>query len=266
MARMLPPDDDQYLRPGLRQDVRACTGAGRHRASGDGTTGRDAGRAVVTHDAPMIERIGRRLRTVLDRDAGPSDLGGVDRAAAAGPPLPSGPLIEFVAYGEDCLLAGRLRLGPDRLTDLLNAQEEYEIVDLVAERLSDGRSTSIPALRVPRHDLLLVQAAGPRGDAGRRHRTRPYPVAAKVGPYRVRGLLHAMPGVDPEVVIHRRDPMVPLTDAWVERPVGDERDLYPIGTVVLNRDRMDWVMATWDDSSDWLDADLPDAGHALPAT
>jgi hypothetical protein len=25
-------------------------------------------------------------------------------------------------------------------------------------------------------------------------------------------------------------------------------------------------MATWDDSSDWLDADLPDAGHALPAT
>ena len=67
-----------------------------------------------------------------------------------------------------------------------------------------------------------------------------------------------MPGVDPEVVIHRRAPMVPLTEAWVERPVGLERELQRIGTVVLNRDRMDWVVSTWEDTSDWLDLEPSD--------
>lgn len=215
----------------------------------------------------MIQRFGRRLISALDREPRPADPGTSDVESTdatttdTGLVAPSGPLVEFVAYSVDCLLAGRLRLSSDRLTDLLNAQDEYELVDLIAERLSDGEAASVPALRVPRDELLLVQASGPRGDANRRHRTRPYMVAAKVGPYRVRGQLHAMPGVDPEVVIHRRGPMVPLTEAWLERPVGEERDLYRIGTVVLNRDKMDWVMSTWDDSSEWLDADPTEPGR-----
>jgi hypothetical protein len=49
--------------------------------------------------------------------------------------------------------------------------------------------------------------------------------------------------------------MVPLTDAWIERPVGADRELQRIGTVVLNRDKMDWVMSTWDDSSTWREAE-----------
>lgn len=218
----------------------------------------------------MIQDLGRRIVATLDREhrtdaAVPPDAAPGDPTTIAATDVallvPPAPLVEFVAYGEDCLLAGRLRLANDRLTDLLNAQDEYELVDLIAERLSDGRAASVPALRVPRDELLLVQATGPRGDANRRHRTRPYPVAAKLGPYRVRGQLHARPGVDPEVVIHRRGPMVPLTEAWLERPVGEERDLYRIGTVVLNRDKMDWVMATWDDSSDWLDPDPTDMAY-----
>lgn len=201
----------------------------------------------------MIERIGRRIvsaLTMADRDQGAAALG-----EAADPP---GRIVEFLAYGEDCLLVGRLRLVGDRLTDQLNAQEEFEIVDLVAERLSDGQASEVPALMVARDDLLLVQAAGPRGDAGRRHRTRTYPVATQIGPYRVRGQLHAMPGVDPEVVIRRRAPMVPLTDAWVELPLGSELDLQRLGTVVINRDRMAWVAATWEDSARWLDIERPE--------
>lgn len=251
-------------------DVRTRTGVPGHRATSTSTCGRDAAAAPDSHHPGMISGIGRRLRSTLDRESRSSDddasRDGTPGAGAsvsgvltpAGVLAPSGPLVEFVAYGEDCLLAGRLRLASDRLTDLLNSQDEYELVDLVAERLSDGHAASVSALRVPRNELLLVQAAGPRGDANRRLRTRPYPVAAKLGPYRVRGQLHARPGVDPEVVIHRRGPMVPLTEAWLERPVGEERDLYRIGTVVLNRDKMDWVMATWEDSSEWLDADPVD--------
>jgi hypothetical protein len=198
----------------------------------------------------MIEQMGRRLVAALERTPAADDPAPVASA-------PLGPIVEFLAYGEDCLLIGRLRLHGDRMTDQLNDADEYEIVDLVAERLSDGQAAEIPTLLVARHELLLVQASGPRGDARRRHRTRAYPVAAQVGPYRIRGQLHAMPGVDPEVVIHRRAPMVPLTEAWLERPVGQEWDLQRIGTVVLNRDRMDWVVSTWDDSSSWLDVERP---------
>jgi hypothetical protein len=195
----------------------------------------------------VIERVGRRLASTIGRSAGePAATPVVD-------PDASSSVIEFLAYGDDCLLIGRLRLYGDRLTDLLNDRDEFEIVDIVAERLSDGHAEQAPALTVTRDDLLLVQAAGPRGDPGRRLRTRAYPIAAQVGPYRIGGQLHAMPGVDPALVIHRRGPMVPLTDAWVERPIGTDRDVHRIGTVVLNRDRMDWVVATWDDSSGRLD-------------
>lgn len=198
------------------------------------------------HHAGMIERVGRRLVSALDRGRPEPDI---PPLGDAGPP--AGRSVEFLAYGEDCVLLGRLRMTGDRLTDQLNAQDEYEVLDLVAERLTDGFASEVPALLIARNELLLVQATGPRGDANRRLRTRAYPIAAQLGPYRVHGQLHARPGVDPEVVIHRRAPMVPLTDAWIERPVGDDRELQRIGTVVLNRDNMDWVMSTWDDSSTW---------------
>jgi hypothetical protein len=194
----------------------------------------------------MLQRVGRHLASALDRGGAEPESAPTTEPASA-----HGRSIEFLAYGEDCVLLGRLRMTGDRLTDQLNAQDEYEVLDLVAERLTDGYAAEVPALLIARSELLLVQAAGPRGDANRRHRTRAYPIAAQLGPYRVHGQLHAPPGVDPEVVIHRRAPMVPLTDAWIERPVGDDRELQRIGTVVLNRDKMDWVMSTWDDSSTW---------------
>ena len=196
----------------------------------------------------MIDRMGRRLASALER------LGNAQvPSAPAGERVDAQRTVEFLAYGEDCLIVGRMRLEAERMTDLLNERDAFDVLDLVVEQLDDGRSATAPELTVSRDELLLVQVAGPRGDASRRIRTRVYPVAAQVGPYRVRGHLHAMPGVDPTTVIHRRAPMVPLTDAWVDRPVGTERDLQHIGTVVINRDRMDWVVATWDDSSRWLD-------------
>jgi hypothetical protein len=205
---------------------------------------------------PMLHHVRRQIAAALD-----------PRAAAQvplpdEPPSLSGPIVDFVAYGEDCLLVGRLRMGDGRLTDLLNERDEYEIVDIAAERLSDGLSADAPALTVARRELLLVQAAGPRGDATRRHRTTAYPIAARVGPYRVRGQLHALPGVDPTAIIRRRAPMVPLTDAWIDLPVGAERDLHRVGTVVLNRDRLDWVVATWDDSYGRTDNELPDGSSS----
>ncbi len=81
--------------------------------------------------------------------------------------------------------------------------------------LEDGRSIPAQELWVAREELLAVRASGPRGNPGRRSRTRPYPVMLQSGPYRIHGYLHGPPGADPIRQLARRKPMVPLTEAWI---------------------------------------------------
>jgi hypothetical protein len=95
---------------------------------------------------------------------------------------------------------------------------------------------------VRRDELFLVHATGPRGNQDRRHRTRSHPVAIQMGPYHVRGYLHVRPGADPVQAILRRQPMVPLTDAWIEFPLASDRQRRRVGTVVVNRDQIDWIV------------------------
>jgi hypothetical protein len=152
------------------------------------------------------------------------------------------PKIEFVAFGEECILSGRIPMGAERLTDALNGNDRYELVDVAVERLSDGVAMDISGLIVSRDELLLVQASGPRGNVERRRRKRLHPVAMQLGSYQVRGYLHALPGVDPVLSIRRRKAMIPLTDAWVEfeSAAGPRRQRFQ--TVLVNRDRIDWIV------------------------
>jgi hypothetical protein len=185
----------------------------------------------------MIESLGRRLRVVSGR-AEPTPP--VDSpVVVAGADLQD---VEFLAYGDDCVLAGTIRMGEGRLTDLLNEQQDYELFDVVVESLVDERRAAIAEIRVGRDELFLVHAAGPRGDEDRRHRTRTHPVAIQAGPYHVRGYLHGLPSLDPVVTFGRREPMVPLTDAWIEFVEGGERERRRVGTVVVNRNRIDWIV------------------------
>ena len=195
----------------------------------------------------MRALVSDRLIDALGRGRRPAD--GIDATPAVTAPT----AVDFVAYGEDCLIAGRLRYDGERLTDFLNEHEAYEVDDLIVEELIDGRTSAIAHLVVPRDELLVIQVSGPRGDLERRVRTQGYPVAAKVGPYRLRGRLHAPPGLDPTSVIARRSSMVPLTDTLIDRPVGPEREVHLIGTVVINRLWVDWLVETWDDSRHWLE-------------
>ena len=118
-------------------DVQRCTVVGRHRRAAGGTTGSGLPDAVGPTMTDMIERVSRRIVAALGRPDEPAD-------EAVEPAVPLGRIVEFLAYGDDCLLAGRLRLQGDRLTDQLNEHDEYEIVDLVAERLSDGLAAESP--------------------------------------------------------------------------------------------------------------------------
>ncbi|MEP6640136.1 MAG: hypothetical protein ABJC39_12370 [Chloroflexota bacterium] len=192
--------------------------------------------------------IGRRLRFVF-KSEGEASLEVLPGDVTTRP----SPRIDFVAYAEECILSGRFPMGADRLTDALNERDEYELVDVLVERLSDGMALEVSSLDVSRRELLLVQASGPRGNLERRRRKRLHPMVIQIGPYRVRGYLHALPGADPVGSIQRRKPMVPLTDARVDYMSAAGAQRLQLGTVLVNHERMDWIVPAIDN-----DVELPE--------
>jgi hypothetical protein len=200
----------------------------------------------------MIESLGHRLRVVFGRHraaVGPVEERPSDVARAT-------QQVEFVAYGEDCILSGMVRMEADRLTDMLNDHDEYLLVDVLVESLAVERAVEVREVLVSRDELLMVHATGPRGNEDRRHRTRSHPVAIQMGPYHVRGYLHALPGADPVQAIRRRKPMVPLTDAWIEFPSVAGRQRRRVGALVVNREQIDWIVPAVDDEVEMPDLPL----------
>lgn len=200
----------------------------------------------------MIESLGHRLRVVFGRSPACPE----PSVAPSSDPSPGSQHVEFVAYGEDCVLSGIVRLASDRLTDMLNEHDEYLLVDVLVEGLAGDRAVEVAEVLVQRDELYLVHATGPRGNLDRRRRTRPHPVAIQMGPYHVRGYLHALPGADPVQAIRRRKPMVPLTDAWIDFPLASGRERRRVGTVVLNREQIDWIVPAVDDEVEMPDLPL----------
>ena len=136
---------------------------------------------------------------------------------------------------------------------MLNAHDEFDLVDVMVERLDGQGAVEVKEVIVRRDELLLVHATGPRGSQARRTRTREHRLAIRIGPYEVRGDLHAFPGHDPLLTIRRRRPMVPITDAWIEYVAGGERRRRRVGALVVNRDEIDTVALAIDE---WVE--LPD--------
>jgi hypothetical protein len=162
-------------------------------------------------------------------------------------PVATASEIEFAAYAEDCRIFGFLSAEGERLSDLLNERDEYELVDVLLMALDDGRLTESRTLTVGRDDLLAVRATGPRGNAARRSRMRPSPITLVTGPYTIHGYLHAPPGADPLLAIRRRPPMVPLTEAWIEYTSGGDLRRARVGTIIVNHDILDWVRLSRDE-------------------
>ncbi len=185
----------------------------------------------------MLQHIGRNLRTALDRQDGASAHTSSPPAEAATP----ADEIDFVAYAQDCVLSGRLRMDDVRLSDMLNAQTEYVLTDVSVERLDGGPSMTVDKLTVARDEVYIVHASGPRGDVSRRHRTAPQHVALNMGPYQVRGFFHALPGTDPATSIRRRKAMVPLTNARIEYEIDIDHCEVRVAALIVNRELMDWL-------------------------
>ena len=178
---------------------------------------------------PVIGSIGTRLRLVLRQP-------GAAIAVEGG--LPE---IEFVAYSTSERLSGRIRLDKARLTDMLNAHREFVLVDALAERLPDGGSMVVSEILLHRHELALVRVGGPRGDRTRRIKTAKHGLVMRSGRYIVAGRIHSSLGQDPLAALRARDPMVPLTDASILFRSGPDIVEEESGTIVVNRDLVEWV-------------------------
>jgi hypothetical protein len=185
----------------------------------------------------MLDRIPRRLHISFTKSVPSTD----DSVEVTTPPAPDE--VDFVAYGADCILSGRTVLDDDRLTDMLNSHDEYSLSDVLVERFDGGLPITIPEIVVPRDELWLVHATGPRGTLERRRRTAQQHVAVKMGPYNVRGFYHGLPGTDPALAISRRKPMVPLTRARIEYTIGGQAREELVDAVIINRYQVEWIEA-----------------------
>lgn len=182
----------------------------------------------------MIGSIGSRLRLVLRQPAGGMDASREGEADGL-------PEVDFVAYTSDERLSGRVRLDSSRLSDMLNTHDEFVLIDALAERLPDGGSMVVAEILVERHELPLVYAAGPRGDRAQRVPTQAHRIVLRAGRYLVNGRIHSGPGEDPLASLRARRPMIPLTDAAIEFRRGSDIVREPNGTIVVNRELVDWV-------------------------
>ncbi len=183
----------------------------------------------------MIGSIGSRLRLVLRQPAASGWDAGRDGE------VDELPEVDFVAYASDERLSGRVRLDSSRLSDMLNAHDEYILVDALAERLPSGGSMVVSEILVRRDELPLVYAAGPRGDRAQRVPTQTHRIVLRSGRYLVSGRIHSGHGEDPLASLRARSPMVPLTDAAIEFRRGSDIVREPSGTIVVNRELVVWV-------------------------
>jgi len=158
--------------------------------------------------------------------------------------------VPLTAYAEDCSFTGEVALTGDRLSDFLAATVEFEVHNLRFRALDDGRVVETLYSSVLRDDLCLVLAGEPRGREDLRVWTRQFPVVARVGPYTVRGYVHAPPTIDPLRLPGRRA-IVALTAGTVTFLAAANEVEVQAETVLLNST---WIEALETATAEDLDA------------
>jgi hypothetical protein len=158
--------------------------------------------------------------------------------------------VPLTAYAEDCSFTGDVALTGDRLSDFLASTAEFEVHNLTGRALEDGRAIEALYTSILRDDLCLVLAGEPRGREDLRIWTRQYPVVARVGPYHVRGYVHAPPTIDPLKLPGRRQ-IVALTSGTVTFTEAGSEVEVEADTVLLNST---WIEALQTATAEDLDA------------
>jgi len=146
--------------------------------------------------------------------------------------------VPFAAYAEDSTFTGEVTLTGDRLSDFLASTVEFEVVNLSCRALDDGRVVDALYAPVLRDDLCLVLAGEPRGREELRVWTRQFAVVASVGPYVVRGYVHAPPTIDPMKLPSRRTIVALTAGSITYVEAGTMREI-EAETVLVNSSRIE---------------------------
>ncbi len=150
--------------------------------------------------------------------------------------------IDFIAYGDDCLIRACLQL-PDerRLSDYLNEVDSLMLTHAELRAHDDGRIVRLDDLELGLDDVCAVEAPPRRPTDEQRIRTRTARVEIEVGPYRVLGYVHGPTGGDPLQAISRRGPMIPITEATIAYGLAGETRMRDVAVVIINRSRAQLV-------------------------
>lgn len=158
-------------------------------------------------------------------------------------------LLPFIGYAQSRRFIGYVECEGERLTDILNRAESVVVRETFVENFEDDTVTNLGDGEVDRAVLYAVEATGVRGEASRRIHTIRHRLLVQLGPYTVLGLLHSLPGQMPLPYLQSRGPMIPLSDATIAYFSRGGLQLRDVGTLILNRDRLDWVRANDDEAS-----------------
>ena len=148
-----------------------------------------------------------------------------------------------MAYAADCRVLGQLPRQPGRFSDLLNAHEEFELVNVQLESLADGHVVTEASIVLARDDLIAVHASEIAGQSSARTQTRAHRIVVRSDPYTIWGDLHALPGSDPIASFQHRPPMVPLTRSRIAYELGGVLGQFELGTLIVNRELAELVRA-----------------------
>lgn len=158
-------------------------------------------------------------------------------------------LIPFIGYALGRRFIGYVECDGGRLTDLLNHTEWVVVREAFVESFDDETVVNLGDGEVDRSILYAVETSGNRGEGTRRIHTVRHRLQVQLGPYSALGLLHALPGQMPEPYLHARGPMIPLSHATLGFASRGALTLRDVGTLIVNRDLLDWVRANADEAA-----------------
>jgi hypothetical protein len=156
-------------------------------------------------------------------------------------------LVPFIGYAIGRRLIGYVECESRRLTDVLNRSESFVLRDAFVENFEDETIVNLGDGEVDRSILYAVEAGG-RGEESRRIHTVRHRMQVQLGPYTALGLLHAPSGQMPLPYLTTTGPMVPLSDATLGFQNRGQLALRDVGTLIVNRDLVDWVRASDDEA------------------
>jgi hypothetical protein len=158
-------------------------------------------------------------------------------------------LTPFIGYSIGRRYIGHVDCGGDRLVDLFNGGGSVVIRDAFVESFDDDTVSHVGDVTVDRSILYAIEMDDRRGDEARAiHAVDHRRIHVRLGPYSALGLLPeaadqlALPLFDPS------GPMIRLSDATIGYEGGGVPHLRDVGSLVVNRELMDWVRAGDEDA------------------